>query len=323
MKTHTKNLLLVPALIASIALIFGDRAMAQTFTNLYSFTDASDGADPRPVDSIGRHPLWDGGQRRRFGNGTIFAVNTDGTGFTNLYSFTNGIDGANPVAGLILSGNTLFGTAASGGVSGNSTHLRRQHRWHRFYKRVRILLTAPTGPGQTRIDSIGQHPLWDGVFGGSQQWGSVFSVTTDGTDFNTLYSFTNGLDGTCPEAGLRILSGNTLCRTTFSLGSSGAGTVFAVNTDGTGFTTLYSFTGGSDGGNPLAGLILSGNTLYGTASDGGDSNSGTVFAVNTENSTGCRPFLTSVTAGTVCHGARPQAGLILSGNTLYGTASSG
>ena len=27
-------------------------------------------------------------------------------------------------------------------------------------------------------------------------------------------------------------------------GSSGNGTVFAVNTDGTGFTTLYSFTGG-------------------------------------------------------------------------------
>ena len=55
------------------------------------------------------------------GNGTVFAVNTDGTGFTNLHSFTaastNGLipstnsDGANPEAGLILSGNTLYGTA--------------------------------------------------------------------------------------------------------------------------------------------------------------------------------------------------------------------
>ena len=43
-------------------------------------------------------------------NGTVFAVNTDGTGFTNLYSFTDGSDGANPNAGLILSGNTLYGT---------------------------------------------------------------------------------------------------------------------------------------------------------------------------------------------------------------------
>ena len=43
--------------------------------------------------------------------GTIFRVNTDGTGFTNLYSFTNGLDGAVPTAGLVLSGSTLYGTA--------------------------------------------------------------------------------------------------------------------------------------------------------------------------------------------------------------------
>ena len=33
------------------------------------------------------------------------------------------------------------------------------------------------------------------------------------------------------------------------------------NTDGTGFTNLYNFNGGSDGAFPFAGLILSGNTL--------------------------------------------------------------
>ena len=58
------------------------------------------------------------------------------------------------------------------------------------------------------------------------------------------------------------------------------GTVFAVHTDGTGFTTVYSFTGGSDGANPYAGLILSGNTLYGTAAGGGSSGNGTVFSLS-------------------------------------------
>src|SRR5439155_13638572 len=58
------------------------------------------------------------------------------------------------------------------------------------------------------------------------------------------------------------------------------------------FTTLYSFTATStnssrvhtngDGANPFAGLILSGNTLYGTAEYGGSANNGTVFAVNTD-----------------------------------------
>jgi hypothetical protein len=63
--------------------------------------------------------------------------------------------------------------------------------------------------------------------------------------------------------------------------------VFAVNTDGTGFTNLYTFStpdGGTygdngDGAYPQAGLILSGSTLYGTAEIGGASgNVGRAFS---------------------------------------------
>ena len=79
-----------------------------------------------------------------------------------------------------------------------------------------------------------------------------------------------------------VLSGNTLYGTAEYGGSSGCGTVFKVNTNGTGFSTLYSFTGGADGGNPEAGPILSGNSLYGTAGCGGSANNGTVFKVHTE-----------------------------------------
>src|SRR5262249_22549642 len=75
--------------------------------------------------------------------------------------------------------------------------------------------------------------------------------------------------GANPNAGL-ILSGNTLYGTAAAAGSSGAGTVFAVNTDGTGFRLLHIFTY-TDGANPWSGLILSGNTLYGTAYSGGGS----------------------------------------------------
>jgi len=39
-----------------------------------------------------------------------------------------------------------------------------------------------------------------------------------------------------------ILSGNTLYGTTELGSTNGNGTVFAVNTDGTGFTNLYTFT---------------------------------------------------------------------------------
>src|SRR5438874_2099167 len=67
--------------------------------------------------------------------------------------------------------------------------------------------------------------------------------------FTTLHSFTAGSDGAQPYAVL-VLSGNTLYGTTGGGGIPGYGTVFAVNTDGSDFTTLYSF-GGSDGAEPV------------------------------------------------------------------------
>jgi uncharacterized repeat protein (TIGR03803 family) len=140
----------------------------------------------------------------------------------------------------------------------------------------------------------------------------------------TLHSFSGDLDGANPYAGL-VLSGNTLYGTASNGRGLGEGTVFKLNTDGTGFTVLHRFTGGTDGSNIYAGLILSGNTLYGAAEGGGGSGSGKIFAVNTDG-TGYKtlydfsingsPFLNT-------DGANPYAGLILSGNTLYGTAYNG
>ncbi len=53
----------------------------------------------------------------------------------------------------------------------------------------------------------------------------------------------------------------------------------------------------SEGANPNAGLILSNNTLYGTAAAGGSSGAGTVFAVNTDG-TGFRSCILSMAAAT-------------------------
>src|ERR1039457_5061361 len=213
------------------------------------------------------------------GLGLIPAGRVTAQTFTTLHSF-NYSDGNYPVAGLILSGNTLYGTAEGGGSSGD---------------------------------------------------GTVFAVNTDGTGFTNLHSFTAtsahppyaNSDGRNPFAGL-ILSGNTLYATAKEGGSLGYGTVFAVNTNGTSFTNLHNLAGGSDGALPDAGLLLSGDTLYGTAQQGGSSGNGTVFRLNT-NGTGFTNLhsFTVNTAGTNSDGAYPYAGLILSGNTLYGTASGG
>ena len=155
--------------------------------------------------------------------------------------------------------------------------------------------------------------------------GLFSAVQVTAQTFTNLHSFAGSpSDGAVPYAGL-ILSGNILYGTAEQGGSSGYGTVFAINPNGTGFTNLHSFTY-FDGVNPQAGLILSGNTLYGTAQLGGSGGNGTVFAVST-NGTGFTN-LYSFTAYSIFlsannDGANPYAGLILSGNTLYGTAQGG
>jgi uncharacterized repeat protein (TIGR03803 family) len=74
----------------------------------------------------------------------------------------------------------------------------------------------------------------------------------------------------------------------------------------------------SEGANPVGGLILASNILYGTTFYGGSSGGGIVFKVNTDG-TDFR-VLHSFGGG---DGSFLTAGLIQQGDTLYGTASGG
>jgi uncharacterized repeat protein (TIGR03803 family) len=59
--------------------------------------------------------------------------------------------------------------------------------------------------------------------------------------FKTLHSLDGASDGNWPNGDL-VFSGGTLYGTTWGGGTSDYGTVFKLNTDGTGFTTLHRFT---------------------------------------------------------------------------------
>jgi uncharacterized repeat protein (TIGR03803 family) len=258
----------------------------------------------------------------------VFAVKTNGTGFTSLHNFTafdsntgTNSDGFWPLGGLVLSGNTLYGTTYGGGSSGSGTVFAINTNGTDF--RIVHNFTGSDGDVPVELILSGNTLYGTAEYGGSSGWGTVFAVNTDGTGFTNLYNFTATLfpsytnnDGASPSG--VTLSGNTLYGAADLGSSSGSGTLFALNTDGTGFTNLHNFNGGSDGVNPAAGPILSGSTLYGEAYNGGTYNNGTVFAVNTDGTgfTKLRNFNGS-------DGAHPIGGLILSGNTLFGTTFGG
>jgi len=266
-------------------------------------------------------------------NGTVYAVNTNGSDFRLLHTFSaldptyyTNSDGANPYAGLILAGNTLYGTAEYGGTNGNGTVFAINTNGGGF--RIVYTFTA-LDAGTDTTNSDGANPV-DGLalsggmlygtalYGGTNGYGTVFAVNTNGTSFTTLYSFTGGNDGAYPYAGLTV-SSNTLYGVAYSGGTWGNGTAFALNTNGAAFTVLHGFTGGDDGGGPSAGLVVSSNVVFGTAYYGGSGNAGTVFEIDISDTN--LAVLHAFTDGN--DGANPDGDLILSNNILYGTASDG
>jgi len=332
MKKFIKNLFLLAELSVGLGTMQDRLATAQTFTTtftiLHSFTGGSDGAEPFAGLILSGNTFYGTTYSGGGSNcGTVFAVNTNGSMFTVLHTFTGGSNGAGPLAGLILSGNTLYGTASRGGswgygtvfaVNTNGTSFTNVHSFDGFgegaFPWAGLILSSNTLYGTV-------------PFSGTGNEGTVFAVNTNGTGFTTLHSFSADALRGAPTAGL-ILVGNILYGTTESNVGANSGTVFAINTNGTGFTTLHSFNG-SDGAYPLfARLVLLGSTLYGTAERGGSWGNGTVFALNTDG-TGFT-VLHSFSAGGGGHlpfinsdGGWPTSDLILSGTTLYGTATSG
>jgi uncharacterized repeat protein (TIGR03803 family) len=337
--------------------------------NLYSFTGIagynsqeyainSDGVGPACLTLSGNILYGTTVSGGTNGNGTIFAINTDGTGFTNVHIFSatyaNGrsiytnSDGQFPLGCMILSGNTLYGTTLQGGTNGVGTVFSVKTNGMNFTLMHTFSSGATNLVGYT-TNSDGRFPEAGLILsgntlygttggGGTNASGTIFAVNTDGTGFTILHFFsTFGInssgfytnsEGISPFATL-LLSGNTLYGTTFFGGTNGNGTVFAVNTNGSGFTTMHTFTAlvsgtNTDGVHSYGELILSGNMLYGTAERGGNWGNGTIFAINTNGTsfTTLHSF-TALVSGINADGALPQAGLILSGNTLYGTADTG
>lgn len=237
------------------------------------------------------------------GAGTLFKVGTTGTGFAVLHNFTlTNSDGGYPIGRLIVSGNTLFGTAPFGGSLGGGSIFSVTTAGAGF-----TTLYNFTNGGSGSVSTFSGNTLY-GVADGGAGSGLLFAINTNGTGFRNLHTFTTrsvsypyaNTDGA--DATSLIVSGNTLYGAAYGGGRAGNGTVFALNTDGTGFTVLHDFTPSdsfvgtnADGAAPLGGLVLSGNTLYGAAGKGGAFGSGTVFCISLPV---VQPQLTLAVAGT-------------------------
>ncbi|HEV2473199.1 MAG TPA: choice-of-anchor tandem repeat GloVer-containing protein, partial [Chthonomonadales bacterium] len=310
----------VACVIAFLPLMLGLSRMskAQTLTTLYSFY--ANGAQPY----AGLIQASDGNFYGTTsasgvglgGYGTVYRMTATGA-VTVLHSFS-GPDGSTPYSGLVqASDGNLYGTTYSGGANSLGTvyQITTGGVLTTLYSFTASDGNQPTGGLLQAADGN----LYGTTYlGGAYGHGSVYKITTSGA-FTTIYNFSGGSDGSGSEAPLIQAPDGTFYGVSGSAGAYGYGTVFHITTGGS-LTTLYSFTGGSDGSYPNEALIMaSDGNLYGATLEGGADSLGTIFQITTA---GSLTTLHTFTGGT--DGANPGAGLIqASDGTLCGVTEVG
>ncbi|QQG41874.1 MAG: hypothetical protein HYV90_01010 [Candidatus Woesebacteria bacterium] len=311
---------------AGLGTIFSMNTDGSGYSILHNFAGGgSDGATPESTLVLSGTKLYGttfvGGDSSL---GTIFSMNTDGTGFTLLHEFAGGAsDGSKPaIGGLTLSGSVLYGTTSLGGDSNKGTIFSMNTDGTGF-----TLLREFAGGASDGSDaSISTLSLDSGVLygttaqGGDSNKGTIFSMNTDGTGFTLLHEFAGGAsDSDSPKS--MILRDGVIYGASFSGGDSNFGTVYKINTDGTGFTLLHEFAGGgSDGKWPFIGPVISSGVLYGTSVQGGDTNAGVLYQINTD---GTGFTLLHEFAGGTADGSSPYSHPFWMSYNLYGIASAG
>ncbi len=225
-------------------------------TTLYAFTGGQDGCHPNgliadPSSGVLYGSTYSGAiPNCNGGCGTVFALIPPGQGQTawteqTLWRFGN-VDGANPTSTLTEDQSGALYGATYGGNSGNC-----------YNGCGTVFKLVASGNGRTGWT---KHTLWN-FSGGSD---GAYPLESGGA---LLIDQNGALYGTTQEGG-SSLSLNAACL------ANGCGTVFKLTPGAAQApwtkTTLWTFSGSSDGGSPHGGLTAdNGGALYGTTALGG------------------------------------------------------
>jgi uncharacterized repeat protein (TIGR03803 family) len=308
------------------------------FQVLHTFYDPltyTDGTAPRGSLTLSGSTLYGftaygGGPYAHAVGGTIFKINTDGTGYKILHNFGGGtLNQCHPYGAPVISGSKLYGMTSSEGtglygeifaLNTNGTGFQVLYQFggkpnDGAFPFGSLTLVGSKLYGMTSAGGSG------GISGGSSGYGVIFSINTDGTGYQVLYNFAGyPNDGNNPYGSLTLVGSKLYGMTSSGGTSNGPGVLFSLNLDGTGYQVLLDFANVNLGG-PLGSLTLSGSRLYGMTSGGGPGGaSGVIFRINTDG-----------TEFKILHGFMSSEGdggyslgdLTFSGTTLYGWTYAG
>jgi uncharacterized repeat protein (TIGR03803 family) len=251
--------------------------------------------------------------------GTVYRIKIDGTGFTIVHAFDTwttsnqssspiNVEGAYPDSRLIEgSDGFLYGVARAGGPNGTGTvfKLSKDGTSFKVLHAFGAITSDKNADVTTNLDGIG--PIGtllqgaDGLLygttpsGGLNGRGTIFRIGMDGSGFQLQHTFSSlsgsgssasNVDGAAPSVGLTDGKDGRLYGVAGEGGPNGAGTLFSLDPVARLLTVLHDFDD-PNGRAPSGALILGADTkLYGTTAfggtnaNGGNTNQGTIFAIN-------------------------------------------
>lgn len=313
------------------------------FTALHAFSDTGgDGITPTSALVQGSDgTLYGstilGGYAGTTGAGTVFKLNPDGSGYTIVLNlpvgpFAGGTEG-NSVNVILGNDGVLYGTTEfNGGIYQDMIYDGGEvFKVNTDGSGFMVLHTfaTPYGDGAQPVAALVQAS--DGMLYGTTEqgtagynYGTVFKLSTDGSGYQVIYTFSPASDGGLPFASLIQGADGMLYGTTTQYGTNGYGTAFKLDTNGNNFTVIHTFGAGTDGEEPQAALVQGKDGfLYGTTLYGGTNQQGMVFKVSTDGSVYADLFDFSAYAPDT-GGSSPDAPLVQGNDgALYGTASNG
>lgn len=326
------------AIICLLGLTLMSSLQAQTFTVLHTFTG------PDGVFPTGSLVMDGAGNLYGTNRGSIVYELLAGRDWvlSPLYRFQAGSDGWDPQGGVVLDPGGLYGTTWNGGGQGCTLGCGTVFRLRPPGTAPKSALTPWNETVIYRFQGTpdGQNPAYGALvfdaagaaygtteFGGNQSGcsrsscGTVYKLTPSGGSWteSVLYAFAGDPDGAQPIGGVVFDNVGNLYGTTFQGGTYGYGTVFQLTPSAGGWTKtiLHEFTGGDDGGQPVASLTRdSSGNLYGTTTLGG-AGGGTVFEITPTGGGWTFSPLHAFTGG---YGSGPAAPVTTdAGGNLYGT----
>jgi len=296
---------------------------------LYNFLDNDQGRNPQAGLVMFSNLLYGLTQYGGTNNdGVIFSIAPDGADYTARYMFgthtTN--DGRSPRGRLTAYQDRLYGMTYYGGTNDEGV-LFSYNPGSSAYAVHHVFgsLDGENPHGDLLVEDDALYGMT--LRGGAENYGVVFSMDINSENYTVLHDFGSiPGDGERPYGSL-ISDGSRLYGLTSSGGTSvfyyymAAGTVFAIDSDGSDYAKLHDFEWMSEGFSPNGSLVSDGTTLYGVTTYGGGTGiwgyyGGSIFALGTDG----EAFNTihSFSIDKMEEGISPDGDLVLYNNAFYG-----